>query len=132
MAKQSGKSAPSDRSQGVRQAAESTLIQAKQAVDEYMREAHRLYGALEASADAAQSGRREINRKAIGFAEKNVNATFDFAQQMVRAKDPKEIVSLQQEFLRRQVEQMNSQLKELGEQAVETTRSTTDALKPKS
>ena len=99
MAKQSGESAQPDLSQGVRQAAESTLTQAKQAVDQYMREANRLYGALEASADAAQSGRREINRKAIGFAEKNVNATFDFAQQMVRAKDPKEIVSLQQEFL---------------------------------
>ena len=56
----------------------------------------------------------------------------DFAQQLVRAKDSKEIVSLQQEFLRRQVEQMNSQLKELGERAAETTRSTTDALKPKS
>ena len=88
-----------------------------------MREATRLYGAAEASADAAQSGTREINRKAIGFAEKNVNAAFDFAQQLVRAKDPKEIVRLQQEFLRRQVEQMSSQMKELGENATQTAQS---------
>ena len=72
-----------------------------------MREATRLYGAVEASAEAAQSGAREINRKAIGFAEKNVNAAFDFAQRLVRAMDPKEIVQLQQEFLKQQVEQMS-------------------------
>ena len=127
-----GSGTQSDLSQNVREAAESTLTQARQAVDQYMREAHRIYGAVEASAEAARSGRREINRKAIDFAEKNVHATFDFAQQLVRAKDPKEIVQLQQEFLKRQVEQMNSQMKELGEQATETTRSATDALRPKS
>jgi phasin len=124
-------SGQSDLSQSVREAAESTLTQARQAVD-YMREAHRLYGAMESSVEAAQSGRRAINRKAIDFAEKNVHATFDFAQQLVRAKDPKEIVQLQQEFLKRQVEQMNSHIKELGEQATETTRSATEALRPKS
>src|SRR3954447_2894334 len=86
-----------DPAQNVRQAAETTLSQAKQAVDQYMREATRLYGAVEASAEAAQAGGREINRKAISFAETNVNAAFDFAQRLVRAKDPKEIVQLQQE-----------------------------------
>ena len=121
-----------DPTQSVRQAAENTLSQARQAVDQYMREATRLYGAVEASAEAAQSGAREINRKALGFAETNVQATFDFAQRLVRAKDPKEIVQLQQEFLKRQVEQMNSHIKELGEQATETTRSATEALRPKS
>jgi len=97
-----------------------------------MREATRLYGTMEASADRAQSGTREINRKAIGFAETNVNATFDFAQQLVRAKDPKEIVQLQHEFLRRQVEQMSSQMKELGENATQTAQSATAAARPKS
>jgi len=70
----SGAGGKSDPAQGIRQAAENTLSQARQAVDQYMREATRLYGTMEASADIAQSGTREINRKAIGFAEKNVNA----------------------------------------------------------
>ena len=86
---------------------------------------------MEASADAAQSGTREVNRKAIGFAETNINAAFDFAQQLVRAKDPKEIVQLQQEFLKRQVEQMSSQMKELGEQATQTAQSASAAARPK-
>ncbi len=126
-----GAGGKSDPAQGVRQAAENTLSQARQAVDQYIREATRLYGATEASADAAQSGTREINRKAIGFAETNVNAAFDFAQQLVRAKDPKEIVQLQQEFLRRQVEQMSSQMKELGENAAETAQSAGAAARPR-
>ena len=65
----------------------TTLAQAKQAVDQYMREAMRLYGAVESSVEAAQGGAREINRKAISFAERNVYAAFDFAQRLVRAKD---------------------------------------------
>ena len=96
-----------------------------------MREATRLYGAVEASAEAAQSGAREINRKALGFAEKNVNAAFDFAQRLVRAKDPKEIVQLQQEFLKQQVEQMSAQMKDLGEHATQTAQSATAAARPK-
>jgi phasin len=127
----SGAGGKPDPAQGVRQAAENTLSQARQAVDQYMREATRLYAAMEASADAAQSGTREVNRKAIGFAETNVNAAFDFAQQLVRAKDPKEIVRLQQEFLKRQVEQMSSQMKELGEQATQTAQSAGAAARPK-
>jgi len=127
----SGVGGKSDPAQGVRQVAESTLAQAKQAVDQYIREASRLYGAMESSMEAAQSGTRDINRKAIGFAEKNVNATFDFAQQLVRAKDPKEIVQLQQEFLKRQVEQMSGQMKELGEQATQTVQTASAAVRPK-
>ena len=124
-------SGPSDLSQNVREAAESTLTQARQAVDQYMREAHRIYGAVEASAEAAQSGAREINRKAIGFAETNVNAAFDFAQRLVRAKDPKEIVQLQQEFLKQQVEQMSGQMKELGEHATQTAQSARASARPR-
>ena len=124
-------SGPSDLSQNVREAAESTLTQARQAVDQYMREAHRIYGAVEASAEAARSGRREINRKAIDFAEKNVHPTFDFAQQLVRAKDPKEIVQLQQEFLKQQVEQMSGQMKELGEHATQTVQSARASARPR-
>jgi len=53
--------------QNVRQAAETTLSQAKQAVGQYMREATRLSGAVEASAEAAQSGARpeEIARAVV-------------------------------------------------------------------
>jgi phasin len=140
MAKQSSKSAgggtssdsgSSDSAQGVRQVAEATLSQARQAVDRYIREATRLHGAMATSAAATQSGASEVNRKAIGFAETNVNAAFDFAQQLIRANGPKEIVQLQQEFLRRQMEQMSSQMRELGEHTTQTAQSATASAQPK-
>jgi len=120
-----------DPAQAVRQTAENTLSQAKQAVDQYIREASRLYGAVESSVETAQSGVRDINRKAMDFAETNVKATLDFAQQLVRAKDPREIVQLQQDFLKRQVEQMTNQMKQLGEQATQTAQAASAAARPK-
>ena len=60
----------------------------------------------------------------------DVFVAFDFAQRLVRAEDPKEIVQLQQEFLKRQVEQMSSQMKELGEQATQTAQSAGAAARP--
>ena len=120
-----------DVAQNMRQAAESTLCQAKQAMDRYMREATRMYGAMESSVETTQAGARDINRKAIDFAETNVKATLDFAQQLVRAKDPKEIVQLQQDFLKRQVEQMNGQMRELGQQATQTAQAASAAARPK-
>jgi len=53
----SGAGGRSNLAQNVRQAAETALSQAKQAMDQWMREAMRLYGAVEASAEVAQSGR---------------------------------------------------------------------------
>ncbi len=127
----SSDSGNSDSAQGARQVAETTLSQARQAVDRYIRETTRLHGAMEASAAATHSAAGEVNRKAIGFAEKNVNAAFDFAQQLIRANGPKEIVQLQQELLRRQVEQMSSQMRELGEQTTQTAQSAAASSQPK-
>jgi hypothetical protein len=56
----SGAGGRSNRAQNVRQAAETALSQAKQAMDQWMREAMRLYGAVEASAEVAQSGRAVV------------------------------------------------------------------------
>src|SRR3954454_7843009 len=124
-------SANVDATQDVRQAAESTLAQAKQAIDQYIQKARHLDGNMETSAEAAQSGAREINSKAVGLAEKNINAAFDFAQQLVRAKDPKEIVQLQQDFVKQQVEQLSGQMEELGEHVTRTARSASAAERPK-
>ena len=34
-----------------------------------------------------------MNQNVLAAAEANINATFDFAQQLVRAKDPQEVVA---------------------------------------
>ena len=108
----------------LRNMAEANIFKAKEAVDKCMREAGSAYEKVDVSIEAARSGARDINRKAIDYAEANVNAAFEFAQKLVRAKDPQEIVALQQSFLKAQVEQMNMQARELGSAAVEAAKST--------
>lgn len=100
--------------ENVRQAAETTLAQARQAIDQYLHQATNLREKVEASVQAAQAGARDINRNVLAAAEANMNATFDFAQQLVRATDPREIATLQQNFLRQQLERMSTQMQEMG------------------
>ena len=102
-------------SQQMRDMAEKSLAEAKRALDEYMEAAKRTAASIEGSVQAAQAGASDVNRKAITFAEANVDAAFDFAERLVRARDPREMMSLQQEFVRTQMEQFNRQMRELGD-----------------
>ena len=102
-------------SQQMRDMAEKSLAEAKRALDEYMEAAKRTAASIEGSVQAAQASASDVNRKAITFAEANVDAAFDFAERLVRAKDPREMLSLQQEFARTQMEQFNRQMRELGD-----------------
>jgi len=98
----------------LRQAAETTIAQAKQAVDQYIRTAADLYEKMESSAEAAQAGARDVKQKTFQFAEANINATFDFAQQLVQARNPQDLVALQQGFLQQQLERLKTQAQEIG------------------
>jgi phasin len=109
--------------ENVRQAAETTIAQAKQAVDRYLHQATNLQEKVGSSVQAAQVGARDMNQNVWAAAEANINATFDFAQQLVRAKDPQEVVTLQQKFLQQQLERMKGQMQEIG---VTATRAATE------
>ena len=100
--------------QNVRDMAESSLDQARRAVEQYLNVASRTLEATEKSAEAVQAGARDLRSKAINYAEANVQAAFEFAERLVRAQDMREIMSVQQEFLRRQTEQMSEQMRALG------------------
>ena len=66
--------------------------------------------------------------KVMGFAEQNINNSFEFAQKLVRAKDIQEVLLLQQQFLTSQLQAMQAQAKDLGATA---TKAATDSAKPK-
>ena len=100
--------------QNMREMAESSVAQAKRAVEQYFQAAHRALETVESSTEAAQAGARDLRTKAVDYAESNIRGAFDFAERLVRAQNLQEIVSLQQEFLRQQTEQMSRQMQELG------------------
>ena len=112
----------------MRQLAEQSVEQAKKAVDGFLSAAHKTAVTLETQASTAQSGAKDVGQKVMGFAEANINNSFEFAQKLVRAKDIQEVMALQQEFMKQQMQQMQQQAKDLGTTA---TKAAMDGAKPK-
>ena len=50
----------------------------------------------------------------LAYTEQNVNAAFDLAQKLVKAKDPQEALTLQSEYMKAQLAVLQNQAKELG------------------
>ena len=85
-------------------------------------------GAAQKATDAAEtlpSSAKDAMAKAMSFAENNVNAAFDLAQKLVRAKDVNEVLALQSEFAKSQMAAMQTQAKELGAVAQDAIASVT-------
>jgi len=96
--------------------AEKSVEQAKTAFDNYMDQATKAMNTAETQTDAAASGARDVGRQALGFAEENVAAAFAFAEKLVRARDPQEIMQLQSEFAKETMQKLADQSKAMGEQ----------------
>jgi phasin len=115
--------------QEMRAFAEKSVEQAKSAFDNYMNQATKAMGAAESQTDAATSGARDVGRQALGFAEENVAAAFAFAEKLVKARDPEEIMRLQSEFAKETMQKLSEQTKAMGEQMQTAAR---EATKPRS
>lgn len=102
---------PSD----VREFAEKTVDQARRAFESFVAAAQKATAQSEAAAELMAANAKEVSSKAIGFAEANVKAAFDLAEKLVQAKDPKEILSIQSEYLKNQVAAVQEQAKALGD-----------------
>jgi phasin len=101
--------------------AEKSVEQAKQAFDGFISATHNAVTAFEGHAESARKGAKHVTEKAMNFAEQNVAASFDFAQKLLRAKDVQEVLKLQAEFVRTQMQVLAEQAKELGESAGKAT-----------
>jgi phasin len=109
--------------------AEQSVTQARKAFEGFIEAANQAVGQMHGKAQAAHSGASDIAHKSMEYAEKNVAATFDFAQKLMRAKDAAEVMGLQSEYLGRQMQALSAQVQELGQSAAKLV---VDAAKPKS
>ena len=89
-----------------------------------MSAASRTVSDMEARANTASSGVRDVSGRAIGFAQRNIAASFDFAQKLVQARNVEDVLKLQQDYIQEQIRALNEQAKELGEVASKVTRET--------
>ena len=98
----------------MRRFAETSVAQAKQAFDGFMSAAQQAVERMESQTAAAQAGASDASRKAMAFAGQNMAASFAFAQKLAQARDVEEVMRLQADFLRSQMQTYAEQARELG------------------
>jgi len=99
----------------VRQTTEKGLEQARAQYEAVKEAAEKATGKIEESLNAAQSGIRTFNLKALDQVRANTNAAFDHVQALFATQTPADFFTLQGEFLKKQAETLTAQVKELAD-----------------
>jgi len=108
--------------------AEKSVQQARQAFDGFMSAAYHALSTFEGQAEAARKGTKDVAEKAITFAQQNIKNSFELTEQLVKARDVQEVMRLQADYIKRQMQLLSEQARELGESAGSAAR---DAATPK-
>jgi hypothetical protein len=92
--------------------AEQNLNQSKAALEEFLTISRNAVRGVDRQAAA-------ICENSFSLAEETLSNTFDFANKLVRMKEPQEFAHIQSEFLSRQAQVLGDQTKELGQRMME-------------
>jgi len=98
----------------MRNLAERSVEQARKAFEGFLAVAQRAAGVTGDAAGVSQTGAKSVSAHVLSYTEQNVNAAFDLAQKLVKAKDPQEAFALQSEYVRSQLAALQNQARELG------------------
>ena len=98
----------------LRDFAERSVEQARKAFEGFLTVAQRASGVAGEAANTSPTGAKSVSAHVLSYTERNVNAAFDLAQKLARAKDPQEALALQSEYLKTQLAVLQEQAKELG------------------
>ena len=112
----------------MRAVAEASFEQARNTFEKFVSSAHQAAGSLEERGAAARSNARQIGSKAVANAEKNVQASLDYAQALLKARDLSEVMRLHSEYVQGQMRSLAEQAGEMGQIV---SRAAMDAAKPK-
>jgi phasin len=113
--------------QSFRSALEKSVAESRAAFAKAKTAADEAASAFEASFAAAKDGALAVNAKGFEALRATADANFDFLKAAFAAKSLSDVIALQTEFARKQVETFNSQIKDL---SALTQRATTDAIEP--
>jgi phasin len=112
----------------MRSMAETSFEQARKAFEKFLEGAQATAGSIEERGETVRAGAKDINAKALAFAEKNVQTSLDYAQSLLHAKDLSEVMRLHTEFVQAQMRSLAEQASEIGKIM---SRAAMDATKPK-
>jgi phasin len=109
--------------------AEASFAQARKAFENFLNSAQQTASSIEDRNAAVRASAKDISSKAIAFAEKNVTASLDYAESLLKAKDLGDVMRLHSEYVQSQMRALTEQASEMG-QAL--SRAAVDATRPKS
>ena len=112
----------------MRSMAEASFDQARKAFEKFLASAQSTAGTIEERGETVRAGAKDIGAKAISYAEKNVQASLDYAQSLLHAKDLTEIMKLHSEYVQAQMRSLAEQASEMGQIV---SKAAMEAAKPK-
>jgi phasin len=118
-----------DAPQAFREMAEKGTTQAKENYEKMHAASTEAADLIKNSYSTAVKGVEDYNNKFIEFARANTNAAFDFVEKMSGVKSPSVFVELWAEHVRKQVETLTEQTKQLAALAQKVTLATAEPLK---
>src|SRR5207245_9411506 len=76
----------------MRSMAEASVDQARKAFDKFLASAQQTAGSLEERGATVRAGAKDVSTKAISNAERNVQASLDYAEKLLQAKDLRRVI----------------------------------------
>ena len=113
----------------MRSIAEASFDQARKAFEKFVSTAQATAGSIEERGATVRAGAKDIGARAMSYAENNVQASLDYAQSLLHAKDLAEIMRLHSEYVQAQMRSLAEQASEMGQIV---SQAAMDAAKPKS
>ena len=95
--------------------AEANFDQARKTFEKFLANAKDTAGSLEERGATVRTGAREIGAKAVSYAEKNVQASLDYAEGLLKARDLSEVMRLHSEYVTGQMRSLTEQASEMGQ-----------------
>jgi phasin len=112
----------------MRSMAEASFEQARKTFENFLAGAQQTAARIEGQGATVRAGAKDIGAKAVSYAEKNVQAALDYAEKLLRAKDPADVMRLHSEYVQNQMRALAEQASEMGQIV---SRAAMDAARPK-
>jgi len=98
----------------VRKMAEQNVEQARRAYDEFMEMARKAQDMMGSPAGGMSNAVKDIQSKTLSYAEKNMEAGFNFITELSKVRDLKEYMEIQTRHTQKSMQSFNEQAQELG------------------
>ena len=112
----------------MRSMADAGLEQARKTFEKFIEGAQVAADSLSARTATVGAGARDASTMAFSYAERNVQASLDYAHSLVHAKDLSEVMRLHREYAQTQMRSLAQQASDMGQIV---SRTAMDAAKPK-